>query len=294
MLRGHDAQYRTSQFGEIIVSVRSSQPTEFRAIYAGSASLEFNWVLTGMITTWEFKPSLLDPKPAEFTQTAAEDGVGQIVSVVLGKEDEIPPTAGFLKPAISGALRTPGIHFETFHAHDIWVFLLRSSSQSPLKLRFEKTSLTITHGSAQARALISSSTDADGRELLKAEATTSGEGFHKVYLSIRRRLGEFSTDETIGEVGTQMRTFTWKPVLRSLDALLVTYPDMSIYEFLNFLQSLSAETTKGGISLSLSGAYRLNDFFLCDGPAVDYTLRLTGERHILGHVQDESRIFLDT
>jgi len=293
MLRGHDAQYRISQFGEITVSVRSNQPTKFRAIYAGSASLEFNWVLTGMVTTWEFNPSLLDPKPAEFTQTAAEDGVGQIVSVELGKE-EIPPTAGFLKPAISGAIRTPGIHFETSHAHDIWVFLLRSPPQSPLKLKLEKTSLTITHGSAQARALISSSTDADGRELLKAEVTTSGEGLHRVYLSIRRRLGEFSTDETIGEVGTQMRTFAWKPVLRTFDALLVTSPAMSIYEFLKFLQSLGAETTKGGISLSLSGAYRLNDFFLCDGPTVDYTLRLTGERHILGHVQDESRIFLNT
>jgi hypothetical protein len=293
MLRGYDAQYRISQFGEITVSVRSSQPTKFRAIYVGSANLEFNWVLTGMITTWKFNPSLLDPKPAEFTQTASEDGVGQIVSVVLGKEDEMPPTAGFLRPAISGAIRTPGIHFETSHAHDIWVFLLRSLSQAPLKLEFEKTSLTITHGSAQARALISSSTDADGRELLKAEATTSGEGFHKVYLSIRRTLGEFSTDETIGEVGTEMRTFTWKPVLRSFDALLVTSSAMSIYEFLEFLKSLGAGTTKGGISLSLSGVYMLNDFFLCDGPTVDYTLRLTGERHILGHVHDESKMFLN-
>jgi hypothetical protein len=291
-VRGYDAQYRTSQYGEVTVSVRSSHPTKFRAIYAGSASLEFNWVATGKITTWMFNPSLLDPKPAEFAQNTAEDEVGQIISVELGKEDETPPTAGFLKSGIFGAIRTPGIHFDIPHANDLWVFLLRSPSQSPLKLEVEKTSLTVTHGPAQGRALISSGTNADGRELLKAEVTTSGKGFHKVYLSIRRRLGEFSTDETIGEVGTEMRTLTWKPVLRNFNVLLLTSPAISLYEFLDFLQSLGAETTKGGISLS--GAYMPNDFILSDGPAVDYTLRLTGERHILGHVHDESKILLNT
>ncbi len=36
----------------------------------------------------------------------------------------------------------------------------------------------------------------------------------------------------------------------------------------------------------------LDNFLLCDGVNIDYTARLTGEKHVLGHEEEQTRITL--
>jgi hypothetical protein len=126
-------------------------------------------------------------------------------------------------------------------------------------------------------------------ESLRADLTTVGEGFSRVWLSLRRSLEEFSLDETIGETKTGIDQFTWRPTLRSLNLLLVAPSNASLTPFLDFLKFLGADAKT---SFSPWGKYLQNDFILCDGPAVDYTLSLVGEKHIIEHERDESKISL--
>ncbi len=289
MVSGRDAKYIVGQDGKVTVSINSTLPMKFRGVYVGSASVQFRWVSTGKSTTWQFTPTLQDPKPAQFTTSTADDGEGQIVSVEFG--DRIFPAAGLVNPSVTGAIAAPGIHFDLPHAYDLWVFLLRSP-WFPLKLGVEKTLLTVTHGFARGTAHLNNSIDQDEGESLRADLTTVGEGFSRVWLSLRRSLAGFSIDETIGENKTGMDQFTWKPALRSLNLLLVTPSNASLTSFLGFLQFLGADAKTS--SFSFLRKCLLNDFILCDGPAMDYTLSLVGEKHIIGHERDESKISLKT
>ncbi len=285
-MNGRDAQYSVGQNGKVTVNVKSVSPMKFRAVYVGVASMQFRWVSTGKSAVWQFTPTLLDPKPASFTKSTTEDGECEIVSVDLG--DTVFPTAGLVKTSITGAIAAPAIHFDVPHAYDLWVFLLRSP-WFPLKLGVEKATLLVTHGSARGTAQLENIAGQDGSELLRTDLTTVGEGFNKVWLSMKRSLESFSLDETVGEVKTGMDTFTWKPVLRNFNLLLVTPSNTSLTPFLGFLQFLGADVKS---NFSLSGSYLSDDFILCDGPAMDYTFNLVGEKHIIEHERDESKIFL--
>lgn len=287
MISGRDAQYIVGEDGKVKVSVKSISPLKFRAVYVGSASVQFRWVSTGKSRSWQFTPTLQDPKPAQFTTSTGENGQGQVVSVEFG--ERIFPAAGLVKRNAMGAIIAPGIHFDVPHGYDLWVFILRSP-WFPLRLDLEKSSLTVTHGSAQGTAHLNNSfTEGEG-ELLRAELSNAGEEFTRVWLSLKRSVAGISLDETIGEITTSMNQFTWKPSLRSFNVLLVTPSNASLTGFLGFLRSLGADAKTS--SFSFSGEYLQNDFILCDGPAMDYTLSLVGDKHIIGHERDESKIFL--
>jgi hypothetical protein len=124
---------------------------------------------------------------------------------------------------------------------------------------------------------------------LRADVSLHGEGFKRVYLTLQRRVKGASVEETIGEVNSGLETFTWKPTLSNFDVVLVTYSNMYLSQFLDFLKHLGAETHQS----FLMGSYMPNNFLLCDSLTMGYRLRLRGEKHIFGHVQDETRITLN-
>ncbi len=59
--------------------------------------------------------------------------------------------------------------------------------------------------------------------------------------------------------------------------------------FLDFLKYLGAETHSSVLGFD---SYVNNGFTLCDGSPMAYTLRLNGEKHIVGHERDETKITL--
>jgi hypothetical protein len=286
MASGYEASYDVSQNGNTTVFVRSSSPMKFRAAYVGTGSLEFMWVSSGKSSHWQFTPTLLDQMPAQYSETTSDDGKGQMISVEIG--NRLFPAAGLLKTNVTGEIRAPAIHFDLPHAYDLWVFLLRSP-WFPLKIDIEKSPLIISHGSAQATAQIESNFANFGDiKSLRADVSLYGEGFKRVWLTLKRSVNRASVEETLGELTSGMETFTWKPTLRNFDVVLVTYSNMSLTQFLDFLKYLGAETHQS----FLTGSYMSSNFLLCDGLTIGYRLSLTGEKHLLGHERDETRITL--
>ncbi len=285
MANGHEAWYNISPTGNATVSVRSTSIIKPRAVYVGTASLEFMWVSSGKSSHWQFTPTLLDPTPAQFTETQ-DDGQSQVVNVELG--NRMFPATGIIKTNLIGEIRAPAVHFDLPHAYDLWGVLLRSP-WFPLKINVEKSPLTISHSSAQAMAQVESSNFDDGKSL-RADVTVNGEGFKRVWLTLQRSAKRASVEETLGEVTGGIGTFAWKPLLRNFDVVLVTSSSMSLGAFVDFLKYLGADAKQSFFSL---GSYMPNDFLLCDGSAMDYTLRLKGEKHFIGHEEDKTKITLN-
>jgi hypothetical protein len=246
------------------------------------------WVSTGKTTHWQFTPTLFDSNPAQVTETQTEGDHMQILNVEMG--NRMFPASGLIKTNITGQIKAPAIHFDLPYATDLWVFLLHSP-WFPLKIALEKTPLSIAHGSAQVMAQLESGTAGFNAEsVLKAYVSAHGEGLKNVQVMLDRESGRTKMEEVIGEVGaTGMDSFSWKPFIRNLDVALVAPSNMSINQFVDFLKYLGAEAKASFFSL---GDYMPSTFLLCDGPAMDYTLRLRGEKHFLGHEEDKTRISL--
>jgi hypothetical protein len=280
-----EAAYSVSENGVVTVSVRSVEPINPRAVYAGTASLLFRWVHTGKTTTWQFTPTLLNSTPMQFTQIKTEDGQSQITTVQFS--GGLFPATGIIQSNVTGQIMAPAIHFDLPFAYDLWVILLRSP-QAPLKLEILNPSLNIKHGSAQASLQVSSATSDEG-DFLRAYASVQGEGYKRVYVSLKRSVDGASIEESLGEVADGMGTFSWKPFTRSFDLALVTCSSISASDFAGFLEALGAQTNVSVWNPSLQ-----NSFLLNDGPTIGYTLSLKGDKGLFRHDEDKTQITLKT
>ena len=193
---GREAWVTTSPTGNTTVSVRSVEPLKPRAVYVGTARLEFMWVSTGKTTHWQFTPTLLDQTAAQFAQIAPENGQGQVVTVDFG--NRMFPATGIVRSNVTGEIRAPAVHFDLPYASDLWVFLLRSP-WFPMKVNVEKSPLTIAHDSAQAMAEVNPINFDEGKSL-RIDASAHGEGFKRIWVTLKRSVNRASTEEAIGEV----------------------------------------------------------------------------------------------
>ncbi|MGA3112789.1 MAG: hypothetical protein ABSE15_12340 [Candidatus Bathyarchaeia archaeon] len=182
MAVGHEASYAVSQDANTTVAVHNSKPLKFREIYVGAASLEFGWVSTGKTSSWISSETMLDPTPAQHSETLADDGQTQIINVELGSK--MFPATGLVDPSFGGEIIAPAIHFDVPHGYDLWIFLLRSP-WFPIKINVEKSLLNIAHNLAQATAEIESVNLNVGEQTLRADVSVHGDGFKEVQLSIK-------------------------------------------------------------------------------------------------------------
>ena len=213
MAAGYEASYYVSPSGNTTVAVQSASPLKFRAVYVGTANMQFRWVSTGKTTSWQFTPSLLDPTPAQVNQ----DPQGQSVTVDLG--NRLFPAAGIVKTNVTGEITAPAIHFDIPYATDLWVFLLRSP-WFPMKVGFEKSPLSVSHDSAGAMAELQGGVEGEA-DALKAFVSVHGAGFKKVSLTLKRNVGGESIEQTLGELTVGAETFTWKPAPANFNTILV-------------------------------------------------------------------------
>ena len=280
LAKGYEASCTVSNDGSAIVSVRSVKPINIKAVYVGISNLGFGWVVHG---PWHFIPTIADPTPADYrVTTAGDDGQGQMVTVEMGK---VAPASGFIMKTFVGEIWTPAIHFDLPHANDLWVFLLRSPT-SPLKINAEKSNLRIAHSSAQAEAWIRSGAGEMEASLL-VDLSVSGQGFKGVALSLQRISG-IPLEQTIAQINNGSGTYVWKPFISNFDTMLTTYSTMDVRQFAVFSKYLGANVKTGLMRDDL-----ISDFILCDGPDINYYLRLTGEKSFLGQEKDETRIKLN-
>ncbi len=281
MADGFEASYVVSEGGNTTVSVRCKKHLKFREIYVGAATLEFYWS-----KSWVFVPTIMDPTPAEHTETATEDGEMQVINVALG--NKMFPASGLVDRNVRGEITVPAVHFDVPYAFDLWVFLFRSPWFPP-KIDVEKSRLEINHDLAKAAAEIAGvKASEDGEQSLRADVSCWGEGFKWVKLSVKRRAGRASDEEDLGSLTSGSETFTWRPKIRIFDVLLVTHSQICVDRFVEFLEFMGAKKQEG----AFFGSSLADNFVLCDGPNMNYQLVLIGEKGLLGHEKDETRITL--
>ena len=94
----------------------------------------------------------------------------------------------------------------------------------------------------------------------------------------------------LGEVVGGLASFSWRPLQKTFDTALVTYSNLNLSDFVDFLKFLGANAQYSFFNL---GSYMPNDFLLCDGLNMMYTLKLTGEKHFLMHEEDQTALKLN-
>jgi hypothetical protein len=282
MAEENEVQYQIQENGDATVSVTSKTPLKPRAIYIGEAKLEFNLVHTGKTTQWQFTPTILNPKPAQYQEQM--DGQTQTINIEFGK---ISPASGLINTNVAGEIRAPAIQFDLPYQRDLWVIILQSPT-APLKVSVEKSLLSIAHTLAYATAQVEvDNTASDEQPALRTYVTMHGEGFTDVSLNLKRSTSHSCLEESFVEIKFGAASFSWKPTFRTFDVVLTTSSSMSESLFLDFLTYLGAEVQKCFFAKLKS------EFLLCDGPAIKYTLSLKGAKRFIGTEQDKMAIKLD-
>jgi hypothetical protein len=274
----NQADYRLNENGEATVTVRSKKPLKPRAVYVGEAIMQFRWVHTGKTSNWTFTPTILNPKTVQISQVM--DGQDQVTTSELGK---VSPASGMVDTNGCGEFHASAVHFDLSYATDLWVFILKAPSE-PFKVTAEKALLNIAHTLAYATAQVETSND---EESLRTYVTVHGEGFMNIMLNLKRQTPYSKTEETITEFKYGAAAAIWTPTARSFDVTLTTLSGMAHGDFLGFIKTLGADVQSGSIFGNLK-----NDFVLCDGPAIDYTLTLKGEKKYIGKEEASTAVKL--
>ncbi len=277
LVKDVETEYITAA-GKPVVRLKSRGHLKHRAIYCGAAQLLFHWVQEGKTQAWRFEPSIGEPRPVQSQET--QEGGAQTLTMTL---DEILPATGVIKDRMQGVIVAPAVHIDVPWGYDIWMFLIRSP-WFQLRQRIDRTALTVEHESGRAVASISPS----GTGGISVELSVSGTSFKKASVAMRRTVGQFTSDELIGEVQTGAQTFTWGPIMRSFDLCLVTHSTMNESNFMDLMRGLGASVSSG----ILGGGTMQGDFVLCDGPSMGYTVVLTGDSGFLEHPRDETGVTL--
>ena len=264
--------------GKPVLRLKPSGHLRHRAIYGGTAQLLFHWVQEGKTQAWRFEPSIPEPRPVQVEET--QEGGAQLLTMTL---DEILPATGVIKDRMQGVIAAPGVHIDVPWGSDIWMFLIRSP-WFKLMPRIDRTTLSVEHESGRAVASVGPS----GIGGISVELSVSGTSFKRASVTMRRTMGQFTTDELIGEVQTGVQTFTWDPIMRSFDLCLVTHAAMNESHFVDLMRGLGASVSSG----LLGGGTMQGDFVLCDGPSMGYSVVLTGDSGFLEHPHDETGVAL--
>jgi hypothetical protein len=269
------ASYRLNENGTATVTVRSQTQLKPRAIYVGETTMQCMWVHTGKSTSWQFTPTILEPKEAQYNTEM--QGQEQIFHIEL---PQIVPAQGLIANNVTGEIHASAVHFDLPYATDLWIFILKSPSE-PLKITSDKAALNIAHTLAYVTEEITIREDT-----LRSYVTMHGEGFFGIQVNLKRKIAYTSIEETLTEIKYGAASINWKPITRNFDLTLTTPSAIGQDDFITVLKSLGAEVTKGFLTNLKS------DFVLCDGPAIEYTLTLKGEKKYIGKEEDKTAIKL--
>ena len=274
LLSGVDVEYGVGA-GQPIVRLKSRGGIRHRAVYTGTGVLFFHWVQEGKSQAWRCDTSISDPQTIQPEESTDSDG-SQLLTFTI---QESMPAAGLLRHRWEGMVLAPAIHIDVPMGRDVWIYLIRSP-WFPLKLSLSKPSLSIAHGQSVANASI----NVDPNGSLSATISNTGTSFKKVSLVMSRRIGEFVSEEVIGEVDSGTTNLSWRPIMRSFDLCLVTSISMSMGQLAGIAQGLGAQFSSGFFGPgSLFG-----DYVLCDGPRTVYSLSLRGDLGLFRHEEDST------
>jgi len=265
--------------GKPIVRLRSAGGIRHRGAYTGVAMLLFHWVQEGKTQAWRFDPSIPDPQPIRPEETADSDG-SQSLTFTLG---ELLPAAGLLRGRWEGAFFAPAIHVDVPLGADIWVFLLRSP-WFRFRLSVAKQILAVSADQSVANASIIP----EAAGTISTTISSPGIPFKKVSLVMRRKMGQFESEELISEVEAGTASQMWTPITRNFELCLVTSGSMRMDQLSEIARGLGADFSSGFFG---PGSLR-GDFLLCDGPLTEYSLTMRGDLGFFRHIEDSAAAVL--
>ncbi len=271
---GIDASYAVAA-GRTTVTITAASRMNYRGVYVGTGQMLFHWVQEGKTQVWRCDTEMLDSASAAAVEKVGADGREEL-------EVEMPemyPAGLILQGRMVGILIAPAVHVDVPWGADVWVFLVRSP-WFPLKLQVERTSLAATHESDRASAWLGVLQDGS----VSAQVSLTGTAFKNASLSVRRTLGQYSSEELVCQTGTGTQSMTWKPILRAFDLVLVMRGSVSESQFASIARGLGAQVSSGFFGVGgVEG-----DFVLCDGPALSYVWVLKGHRGLLENEEDRA------
>lgn len=273
-MSGIDVEYGIGA-GQPIVKLKSSGGIRHRAVFTGTGVLLFHWVQEGKTQAWRCDSSMIDPQVVQPEEAHEVDG-SQTLTFNL---QESMPGAGLLRRRWEGMFLAPAIHIDVPMGRDIWIFLIRSP-WFPLKLSLSKMLLSIAHDQSIAKASITIDPSAG----LTAAVSDTGNSFKKVSLVMSRKVGEFVSEEVVGEVDSGTTNLSWRPIMRSFDLCLVMSSSMSMGQLAGIAQGLGAQFSSG----FFGPGSLLGDYVLCDGPRTGYSLSLRGDLGLFRHEEDST------
>ncbi len=271
---GVDASYAVAA-GKTTVVITAAPRLNYRGVYVGTGQMIFHWVQEGKTQVWRCDMDMLDPAPAAALEKAGADGRVEL-------EVEMPemyPAGLILQGRMVGTLIAPAVHVDVPWGADVWVFLVRSP-WFPLKLQVERTSLAAAHDADRAAALLGILQDGS----VSAQVSITGAGFKNASLSVRRTLGQYSSEELVCQIEGGAQAAMWKPIMRAFDLVLVTKGSVSESQFASIARGLGAQVSSGFFG---TGGVE-GDFVLCDGPALSYAWVLKGHRGLLENEEDRA------
>jgi hypothetical protein len=274
-VKGVDAECTIEKNRQVII-FKSDTPLQPMAVFAGTTNFQFPMTYrTNQVHPIFLQEDELTVNPAVLDK----DG-----RALFRVELESPSScAGIMNlvPAIrlhgSWGVRVPAVRLKMSHDHDIYLLRFWARSDSTIDYAIPGPQLVSTHGPGQVTASIRVGPDGE----LIADVLFNGTGYERASLRMRRALGECFLEEAVGDVkagGTA--SFVWRPILRSLDEMLICDSDTSVEQLLFFNKGLARGLPDPpGSHKWVSGG----NFVLSDGEGLEYTLIMTGHRRFLSN-----------
>jgi hypothetical protein len=293
---GLEAEYEfLSQTGtnkKCLISLRSTEhKLKLKQAFSGDGYAQYffmNTPVPGRTNRWEARTTLVRETRVQTSSTEFGSG-GESIQITLGEQSQLFPCSGFVRGNLEGTLRAPAIHLKMM-GKDVWAFFLYfdddfAGRYEGYRIRCEKDSLVVAHGSTSATAAINA-VDEKPPEI-RASLRSNGTDYKSLRLILDRAIGKDSLQDSIqqelvvlasGEDG--YKEASWAPVNRSGSEVLWIFSSESRSQrghLKDLLQALGAKVNRSLIAgfRDYAGGREMDDFIIADDPSMSYQIGLT-------------------
>jgi hypothetical protein len=292
---GLEAEYeflpQTGTNKNCLISFRSTKhKLNLKQAFAGDGYAQYffsNAPVPGRTNRWEARTTLVKGTRVQSSSTEFGSG-GESIQIVLGEQSQLFPCSGFVRGNLEGTIRAPALHLKMM-GKDVWAFFLYFGDDfmgryEGYRIRCEKDSLVVAHGSTSATAAINAADEKPPR--IRASLRSNGTDYKNIRLILDRAIGKDSLQDSIqqeliaianGEDG--YKEASWAPVNRSGSEVLWIFSSDVLSQrgpLKDLLQALGA-TVNRSVSAGLrdyAGGREMDDFIIADDPSMAYQVGL--------------------
>ena len=295
---GLEAEYeflpQTGTNKKCLITLRSSKhKLDLKKAFGGDGYAQYlltNAPVSGRTNRWEARTTL--EKETRVRSSSTQFGAGgESMQITLGEQSQLFPCSGFVRGNLEGTIKAPALHLKMM-GKDVWAFFLYfddglAGRYEGYRIRCEKDSLAVAHGSTSAIAAIDA---VDERPPgIRASLRSNGSDFKHIRLILDRAIGKGSLQDSIqqelvvlagGEDGN--REASWAPVNRGGSEVLWIFSSESLSQrgpLNELLQALGATVNRSAVAglRDYVGGREMDDFIIADDPSMAYQVGLVLE-----------------